>query len=90
VIGRNLVFQANLVKQTILPYQPLTHHGQTPSPNASATRNHAKPPISTEFFNTLSHKRTLPSVVRHVVSLSQAGLAEPFDDAIKIRRILIG
>lgn len=37
----------------------------------------------------VSEKRTFPGVIRHVVSLSQAGLAETFDDAIKLHRILI-
>ncbi len=40
VIGRNTVFQANLVKQTVLPYQPITHHRPDPSPTASGPENH--------------------------------------------------
>jgi hypothetical protein len=36
VIGRNTIFQANLVKQTVLPSQLLTHHG--PNPVAESVR----------------------------------------------------
>ena len=38
--------------------QTRAHHCHTSSLKASATGNHAKQPISTEFFNSLSQKRT--------------------------------
>jgi hypothetical protein len=59
VIARNPIIQTELVKQTILPSQPLTHHDPNLQPIASGSGNHDRKPISTEFFNKLSHKKTL-------------------------------
>ena len=47
VIGRNAIFQANVVKQTVLPYQPITHHRPDPSPTASGPEDHGMNPGAT-------------------------------------------
>ena len=47
VIRGHPILEAELIEQTVLPPQPLSHHGATPQPRASAPRNHAKHSIST-------------------------------------------
>ena len=40
MIARDIIFQANIVKQALLTRQPFTHHGPNPSLNASGPKTH--------------------------------------------------
>ena len=57
MVERHTIFQAELIKQPVLPSQLLTHHDPNPILKPTGVRNHAKQPISTEFCNNLSQKR---------------------------------
>src|SRR5258705_13557071 len=58
MIFKNRITQVKLVEQLTLVTLQTAHHGSTSPRIASSQRNHASPPVSTDFCNKIRQKKS--------------------------------